>query len=241
MIDLQRTFKLKGDKMEKPETYLGAQLDTMIIDGVKCWTMSAENYVKSAADNVETTLAKRGNGLPSKCHTPFSSNFKPELDMMAELKVNRVQYYQELIGILRWAAEIGGVDILLQTSLMSSYLALPRIGHPEQLYHSMFGYLKIYPKHKLVFDPTHPKIDERRFVKHDWTDFYRDVKEDIPSDMPPPRGKSVSTHAFGDADHAGNTVTRCLQTGILLFVNRAPRHYMVQQATEYCRDKYVRQ
>jgi len=86
--------------MKRPETYLGAQLDTMTIDDVECWIMSTEKYVKSAVDNVETTLAKRGNDLPSKCHTPFSSNFKPELDMMAELKVNRVQYYQELIGIL---------------------------------------------------------------------------------------------------------------------------------------------
>ena len=40
--------------------------------------------------------------------------------------------------------------------------------------------------------------------------------------MPPPRGESVSTHCFVDSDHAGNTVTRRSQTGLLLFVNRAP-------------------
>jgi hypothetical protein len=210
MIELQRTFKLKGDKMKRPETYLGAQLDTMTIDDVECWIMSTEKYVKSAVDNVETTTRR----LPSKCHTPFSSNYKPELDMTAELKADGVQYYQDLVGVLQWAVEIGRVDILLETSLMSSHLALPDIGHLEQLYH-MFGYLKIYPKCKLAFDPTHPKIDERRFVKHDRTDhFYQDVKEGIPSDMPPPRGKSVS---------AGNMVTRCSQTGVLvLFVNHAP-------------------
>jgi hypothetical protein len=32
----------------------------------------------------------------------------------------------------------------------------------------------------------------------------------------------VSTHCFVDADHAGNLVTRRSQSGILLFVNRAP-------------------
>jgi hypothetical protein len=32
----------------------------------------------------------------------------------------------------------------------------------------------------------------------------------------------VSTHCFVDADHAGNLITRRSQTGILLFVNRAP-------------------
>ena len=40
--------------------------------------------------------------------------------------------------------------------------------------------------------------------------------------MPPPRGESVSMHCFVDSDHAGNTVTRRSQTGLLLFVNRAP-------------------
>ena len=40
--------------------------------------------------------------------------------------------------------------------------------------------------------------------------------------MPPPRGHSVSTHCFVDADHAGNTVTRRSHTSLLLFVNCAP-------------------
>ena len=32
----------------------------------------------------------------------------------------------------------------------------------------------------------------------------------------------MSTHCFVDVDHAGNLVTHCSQTGILIFVNRAP-------------------
>ena len=40
--------------------------------------------------------------------------------------------------------------------------------------------------------------------------------------MPAPRGQTVSTHWFVDSYHASNTVTRCSQTGLLLFVNRAP-------------------
>ena len=39
---LQSTFKLKDDKIEKPDMYLGAQLDQMFVDGAECWTMSAE-------------------------------------------------------------------------------------------------------------------------------------------------------------------------------------------------------
>ena len=40
--------------------------------------------------------------------------------------------------------------------------------------------------------------------------------------MPPPKGNGIATHCFEDADLAGNTVTRRSQTGILIFVNRAP-------------------
>ena len=65
-------------------------------------------------------------------------------------------------------------------------------------------------------------MDERRFPKHEWRDFYRDAEEAIPRNMPPPRGNSASTHCFVDADLAGNTVTRRSQTGILIFFNRAP-------------------
>ena len=103
---------------------------------------------------------------------------------------------------------------------MSTNLALPWCGHLEQLYH-MFGYLKANPKRKLYFDPQYPQVDERSFQSYDWYDFYPDTEEAVPGDMPPPRGEAVSMHCFVDSDHAGNTVTRRSQTGLLLFVNRA--------------------
>ena len=123
--------------------------------------------------------------------------------------------------MLRWAVEIGRIDILLETSLMSAHLALPRIGHMEQVIH-IFGYLKQNSKKKIAFDPEHPQIDERRFQKYDWYDFYRDAKEAILGDMPKPRGNIMCTHCFVGANHAGNTVTRRSQTSILLFCNRSP-------------------
>ena len=41
-------------------------------------------------------------------------------------------------------------------------------------------------------------------------------------DMPEPRGKPVVITCFVDSNHAGNTVTRQLHTGILIFVQNAP-------------------
>ena len=175
MKRIQDDFKLKDDKIEEPGVYLEASLAKMTLDnGRTCWTMSPEQYVKAAVIHVEEDLAKQGRRLPSKCVTPFTSNYAPWAEESPELKAHGVQRFQELIGQLRWAVEIGRVDILLETSLLSSYLAMPRVGHLEQAIH-ILGYLETHPKRKLAFDPAHPAINENRFQKCDWTEFYRDA------------------------------------------------------------------
>ena len=166
MHGIQETFKLKDGKIEKPDTYLGAQLKEMNINGRMCWTMSCEQYVRSAIANVEAKLDEAGQRLPSKCLTPLQSNYRPELDTTAELKIEGVRYYQELIGVLRWAVELGRIDMATEVSMMSTHLALPRDGHLQQVYH-ILGYLKAKPKRTIAFDPTHPDIDESRFVQCD--------------------------------------------------------------------------
>ena len=91
----------------------------------------------------------------------------------------------------------------------------------EKVLH-LFAYLKKSPRRRLFFDPTYPMITSDRFQTFDWTDFYRDAKEQIPYDMPAARGKEVSTHCFVDASHASDKATRRSQTGILIFINRSP-------------------
>ncbi len=221
MMGIKATFKLKDDKIEKPENYLGAQIMQKVIGGRECWAMTSEQYVKAAIANVEATLHESGQRLPPKATTPVQANYRPELDTSAELKLYGTRYYQELIGVLRWAIELGRIDIAMEVLMLSTHLALPREGHLQQVYH-IFAFLKNKPKRTIVFDPQHPDIEESRFVKCDWHDFYRGAKEPIPGDAPEPLGNFVSTHCFVDADHAGNRVTRRSQSGILLFINRAP-------------------
>ena len=127
-----------------------------------------------------------------------------------------MQQYQELIGQLRWIVDIGRLDIMLEMSLLLSYLAIPRVGGIEKAFH-IFGYLKAHPKRNLGFDPAHPAINENRFPKCDWMEFYRDADKAIPGNIPVARGNFMSTHCFVDANHAGNTDTRLYQNSIVLF------------------------
>jgi hypothetical protein len=129
----------------------------------------------------------------------------------------------QLIGILRWAVEIGRIDIYLEVSLLSQYQADPRLGHLEAIYH-IFAYLKKHPDmRRLAFDSKCPDIDERIFHHQAfWKEFYGDVHEELPPNMPEPRGHPVTTSAFVDANHAGNVIMRRSHSGIFLFVQNAP-------------------
>ena len=143
---IQSNFKFKDDKIEEPQTYLGGDLSKITnTDGIPCWSMSSDKYCTAMVKNIETVLKDKGLRLPSKCATPLSTGYKPELDSTGELKADGLQWYQEIIGCLRWAVELGRIDILLETSLMSQYLALPREGHLEQVLH-IVGYLKSLDK-----------------------------------------------------------------------------------------------
>ena len=93
---LQGQFKLKDDKIEPPNVSVG----TMEVEGHHGWFMLSEKYVKSAIQNIEDTLQKAGQCLPLKCKTLLVHGYHPELDTSPELKLDGLQQYQELIGIL---------------------------------------------------------------------------------------------------------------------------------------------
>ena len=82
-------------------------------------------YVKAAIENLEYNLVKSDTNLP-KCCTPMSTRYHPSEDVTKELNVEGVQFYQELIGIIRREVEIIRVDILLEVSLLLSQLDLPK-------------------------------------------------------------------------------------------------------------------
>ena len=72
-----------------------------------------------------------------------------------------------------------------------------------------------------MFDNAEPKVNERQFKEVNWNSIYGDVTEDIPSNMPEPRGNVVTVLMFTNAAFAGDLVTRRSQSGVLIFLNRA--------------------
>ena len=226
MDEIGRNLKFKNNEIVEPEFYLGAALKKKKLNGRDVWTMTSQDYLRNAIKTVEGHLSKKGKKLPARATTPMSSGYYPETDSSPELGVDDITLFQELIGILRWAVEIGRVDVLTELSMLSSYQACPREGHLEQVYH-IFTYLKRHPKLTLYFDPQEPFIDPSWFEGDDaqtFRDQYRDAEEQLPDDhlCPKPRGIPVSTTAYVDSSHAANKVTRRSHTGFIIFLNRAP-------------------
>jgi len=78
---------------------------------------------------------------------------------------------------------------------------------------------------RILFDSGYPKVKENWFQDYDWFDFYKGTKEALPPNMPEARGKGVILTCFVDAGHTNNRKDRRSQTGILIFVNKAPIHW----------------
>jgi hypothetical protein len=194
-------------------------------DGTVAWAMSSDTYVKNMLDNVKEILREKGKELRTtkrRGRTPLPTTYKPELDVTRELDTTEISEYLQLIGMLRWAVELGRIDIALETALMSQYSASPREGHLEAVYY-IFAYLTLVPSGKITFDPRTPSLDETCFQTNvDWKPFYGDIHEEMPLDMPTPLGMPVNITCFVDANHAGNVMTRRSQTGILIFIQNAP-------------------
>jgi hypothetical protein len=167
-------------------------------------------------------MVEHGYKLPRKASTPMSTSYRPELDVSPLLDANLANYYQSLIGVLRWAIEIGRIDITTEVSMMAAHMAMPREGHLYTVFH-IFAYLKQKHNSRLIFDPTPPRINMDKFkANEDWTNFYGNVKEAIPPKAPQPRGKSVVLQLFVDSDHAGDQLTRRSRTGFIQMVNKSP-------------------
>ena len=197
------------------------------------WSLSAAKYVQEAVKNVEQHLEKDmgGRKLSTSATGPWIADYSAETDESDVLGPKDASYYQSQIGVLHWICELGRVDIIVETSILASQVAMPREGHLSALL-QVFAYLKNRHNARLVLDPTYPEVDMTKFQKHDWTHFYGDVKEAIPSDMPEPRGKDIDLRLFVDSDHAGDKRTRRSRTGYFIYLNSAPIAWMSKkQAT----------
>ena len=172
--------------------------------------MSGKEYVKNSIRLVKSMVEKKGLQLQTgkSMNRPMRKEYRPELDISPELSKEEHAEYQQLIGMLGWATELGRIDILFELSLLSSHLALPCEGHLEAVY-GIFAYLDKHLDCNLVFDYYKPKIDTSSFTSTDWSkSLYWDHPEEVPPKALQPLGNEVQMVCFVDASHAGEYYSR---------------------------------
>ena len=122
--------------------------------------MGSRTYVKNAVRVVESLIVEDDPEakLKSTARNPFPTRYKPELDVTAELNEELGSRFLQLVGILRWAIELGRLDIYVELSQLSQHQALPHRGHLEAIYH-IFAYLKKHENGARIFlTQKHPRL-----------------------------------------------------------------------------------
>jgi hypothetical protein len=210
-------YKLKG--VGDPKYHLGGDFfrDN---DGTLAW--GAESYIKKMLVNYEQMFGEK----PKEYSSPMLKGDHPELDDSAELNAEGIKKYQSLIGALQWVITLGRFDILIGVSTMSRYRAAPRKGHLERL-QRMYGYLKRRPDGAIRFRigiPNHEAFTAHE--EYDWSQaVYGNVKEELPYDMPEPKGKVVRITTYEDANLMHDLTTGRAMTGIIHLLNQTPIHW----------------
>jgi hypothetical protein len=207
-------YHLKG--VGKPTYHLGGDF-FRDADGTLAW--GAMSYVKKMITHYEIMF----DGKPKEYSSPMAEGDHPELDNLDELDEDGTKRYQSLIGAFQWAMTLGRFELLVGVAMMSSFRIAPRKGHLERL-QRMYGYLKRNPDAAIRFRigiPDHESIGKP--MRYEWIDYvYGPISEKLPHDMPIPRGKSVRTTTYQDANLMHDLVTGRSMTGILHLMNQTP-------------------
>ena len=132
---LKENYTVKPSSIGEPKVYLGADiLKAYDSDGSYAWTMGSQSYVKEAIRNVKKQLLlhklrfnKKLLDVKYSPKPPFSSvNYKSELDTSLMCDQNQTNYFQNLIGVLRWIIELGRIDIAYKVSYRKLGISIKR-------------------------------------------------------------------------------------------------------------------
>ena len=215
---LEKRYELKGTGV--PEYYLGGnieEIDWKQSPKGKTYALSARTYIKNITEKIEKMFETELRHSQS----PMDSSYKPEIDETELLSGIEVTKYQMLIGCGNWVITLGRYDVNYAVSTLARYNVAPRAGHMRAMLR-VFGYLKHYNKWKITIDPSILPVNEEDFKERKWDELYPGIKEELPHNMPDPKGNGIKLTGYFDADHASDVVSRRSVTGVLMFANSTP-------------------
>ena len=70
-------------------------------------------HVQAKVKNVENCLKEIGLNISKIYETPIRISHRPEIDVPVELGPVDATYYHSLVGIMRWMADTGIIEMFL--------------------------------------------------------------------------------------------------------------------------------
>ena len=135
------------------------------------------------------------------------------------------------MGMIRWMCELGRIDILHESSLISQYVTAPRTGHLQHAI-NIFKYIKHnITSGWLISDPlgfdidwitVHPDELHTTEKAGVMKELYPDAEYLLSPKMPQSRSKPLNLNVFVDSDYAESVVNPRSHTGIMIFINMSP-------------------
>lgn len=153
---------------------------------------------------------------------PLEPNDNPELDSSELLDLEGIKIYQSLVGACQWVIQLGRFDIAVHVMSLSSFRAAPRRGHLDRM-KRIYGYLMKFKTGTIRIRTAMPDFSDLAYEEHDWSHSpYAGAKEQLPSDLPTPKGKPVRLFSYADANLYHNKMTGKAVTAVLHFINKTP-------------------
>jgi hypothetical protein len=217
--EIKKDYVLKGIGI--PEYYLGGNVEALDEnwnkDGIKTG-LSARTYIENVIEKMELLFEKELRTYK----TPMEESYHPEMDDTPLVSSRDSSKYRGMVGSCNWLITLGRFDINYATQALSRFSMAPREGHFKAM-QRVLGYLKKFPKGRIIIDTNHRDWSSFPMDTSDnWKDFYPDAAEEMPPNMPLPKGKGVRITCYVDADHAHDQLTRRSVTGIIILVNNTP-------------------
>jgi hypothetical protein len=137
-----------------------------------------------------------------------------------------------MVGSLQWLIALGKFDIFTAVMTMSRFRMAPREGHITRM-RRIYGFVRFSKDCAIRYRtdlPDYSALPEQLFS---WArSVYGNVKEQLPSDAPPPLGKKIVLTTYVDANLMHDQVTGRSVTAVLHFINKTPfEWYSKRQAT----------
>ena len=208
-------YKLKG--VAEPKYHLGGDF-FRDKDGTLCY--GAQTYIKRLMDICQQVFGEK----PKTYVSPLEKGDHPELDLTELCDEAGIKKYQSIIGALQWTISLCRFDIAVSVMTMGRFRMAPRQGHLERL-KRICGYLRNFPHAAICFQTNLPTHEDHlhKIQEHDWMyAVYGNIKEELPSNMPMPKGNIVRTTSFVDANLMHDFTNGRSATGILHMINATP-------------------